>query len=68
MNITHSLHLLQRISAELHGHHQVAVKIHKSKSIIFIFMNWYGYGRLIRLPDGGSTSRPKPVAVNIMNK
>lgn len=33
MNIMKSLHLLQHVSADVHGHRQVVVQIHNKKSI-----------------------------------
>jgi hypothetical protein len=42
----YSLYLLQRVSADLHGRHQIVVEIHKEESFSqnnFIFMNIYDY-------------------------
>ena len=36
LNIICSLHLLQYVSTDLHGHHEVVVKIHANKSILGI--------------------------------
>lgn len=54
MNITYALYLLQHISVDLYGHHQVVAQTEKRN-------------RSVQQPDDSHVSRPKHVMVNIMN-
>jgi hypothetical protein len=54
MNVMYSLHLLQQVSANVHGHRQVVVQIHNKKSILrksLPFSDKYIFRGLVIIPN-----------------
>lgn len=60
MNITYPLHLVQLVSVESYGHHQVVVQIRNKKCILgrglfFTNIKYAVFGNLIIIPNRGIT-------------